>query len=160
MKSVFTPATRPALGVIVRQQWMQALGGATQAGAFVGNLVWILVALVAAVLLATMNLVTVRERFDELAIRRVEGARRRDVALQVTLESMGTSFVGGLLGLPLGALAARVLAHIVDFPFRFDLRYAGVAVGVAVGIGALAALLPAWRAASIDPARVLARRLR
>ena len=108
----------------------------------------------------TMNLVTVRERFDELAIRRVEGARRRDVALQVTLESMGTSFVGGLLGLPLGALAARVLAHIVDFPFRFDLRYAGVAVGVAVGIGALAALLPAWRAASIDPARVLARRLR
>ena len=160
MKSVFTPATRPALGVIVRQQWMQALGGATQAGAFVGNLVWILVALVAAVLLATMNLVTVRERFDELAIRRVEGARRRDVALQVTLESMGTSFVGGLLGLPLGALAARVLAHIVHFPFRFDLRYAGVAVGVAVGIGALAALLPAWRAASIDPARVLARRLR
>ncbi|MGE0190764.1 MAG: ABC transporter permease [Planctomycetota bacterium] len=158
--TVHDPATRPALGVIVRRLWMEALGGATQAGAFVGNLVWMLVALVAAVLLATMNLVTVRERFDELAIRRVEGARRRDVATQVTFESMGTALVGGLLGLPLGALAARVLARIVEFPFRFDMRYAGVAVAVAVGIGALAALLPAWRAASIDPARVLARRLR
>lgn len=160
MDAVHPADVRPALAVIVRRRWMEALGGTTQRGALVGNLIWILVAFVAALLLATMNLVTVRERYDELAIRRVEGARRRDVALQVTGESMATACLGGLLGLPLGALAARILARAVDFPFRFDLRYAGLAVGVAVGIGALAALLPAWRAASIDPARVLARRMR
>ena len=158
--AVDPPQVRPALAVIVRRRWMEALGGTTQQGALVGNLIWILVAFVAAVLLATMNLVTVRERYDELAVRRVEGARRRDVAVQVTAESVATALLGGLLGLPIGALAARVLARLVQFPFRFDPRYAGLAIGVAVGIGALAALLPAWRAASIDPARVLARRMR
>ncbi len=158
--AVHPVATRPRLALRVRKAWMEALGGTTQAGAFVGNLLWMLIALVAAMLVATMSLVGVRERQDELAIRRVEGARRGDVAWQVGFESTIVAVAGGLIGLPLGALAARWLARLVEFPFRFEPRYAGVALAVAATIGALAALLPAWRAASIDPARVLARRMR
>ena len=153
-------AGAPFLATISRRTWMRALGEASSSGAFIGHIVWLLIALVAALLIATMNLVSVRERYDEFAVRRVEGARRSDVAAQVVAESVSTSLIGGLLGLPLGVVGASVLSRLAAFPFRMDMRYAGWVLLIAVTIGALASLLPAWRAASLDPARVLTRRMR
>ena len=115
--------------------------------------------LVACVMISTLNLVAIRERYDELAIRRCEGARRLDVVAQVAAEGLVTSVVGGLAGLPLGVLGADVLARIVIFPFRFDARFAGVAVLVSVVLGLLSSAIPARRAAALDPAAVLSRRL-
>ena len=70
-----------------------------------------------------------------------------------------TALAGGLVGLPLGALGAVVLRRVVDFPFRFEARYAVAATGVSVVLGLLASVLPARRAAALQPARVLTRRL-
>jgi len=153
------PASLAPINVFARKAWMDAFGGSTQTGAFLGNLVWILVCLVACVMVSTLNLVEIRERYDELAIRRCEGARRRDVVAQVAVEGLVTSVVGGLAGLPLGFVGADVLARIVQFPFRFDVRFAGVAVLVSVVIGLLSSAIPARRAAALDPAAVLSRRL-
>lgn len=150
---------RAPVGVFVRRDWMVELGGSTALGTTLGNFVWIVVVLVAAVMLATLHLISVRERYDEVAIRRCEGARRSDVARQITLEGVITSLVGGLGGLPLGSAAARVLRHIVEVPFRFEARYALAATGVSVLLGLLASVLPALRAARLDPARILTRRL-
>jgi putative ABC transport system permease protein len=149
----------PAITSFLRRDWMEALGGKTQSGAFIGNLVWVLIVLVACVMISTMNLITIRERYDEIAVRRCEGARRRDVVAQVTAEGLVTSLVGGLLGLPLGYVGAALLRRLVDFPFRFDPRYAGIAVVVSVALGLLASVVPARRAAALDPAPVLSRRL-
>jgi ABC-type antimicrobial peptide transport system permease subunit len=143
----------------VRGDWMKTLGGTTQAGALLGNAVWILVVLVACVMISTLNLITIRERYDELAIRRCEGARRRDVVAQVTAEGLLVSLAGGLAGLPLGYVAAAAMRRIVDVPFRFDPRYAFVAIVVAMALGLLSSVLPARRAAALDPAAVLSRRL-
>lgn len=147
------------ISVFVRADWIEAMGGVTQTGAYLGNIVWILVVAVGCILVSTLNLVTIRERYDEIAVRRCEGARKRDVVAQVVTESVLTSFAGGLLGLPLGYLAAALMRAIVDIPFRFDPRYAGVAVVVAIGLGLLAGAVPARRTASLDPALVLTRRL-
>ena len=95
---------------------------------------------------------------DELAIRRVEGATTRDVALQVTVEGVMLALVGGLAGLPIGYVGADVLRDIVDFPFRFELRYAAVATGVAILLGLFASVLPARHAARLQPVAVLTRR--
>jgi putative ABC transport system permease protein len=67
--------------------------------------------------------------------------------------------VGGLAGLPLGYAGAAALRRIVDFPFRFEAPYAGAATLVAVVLGLLASVLPARRAARLEPAAVLTRRL-
>ncbi len=149
----------PPVTVFVRNEWIEAMGGVTQSGATIGNIVWILIVLVGCILLSTLHLVTIRERYDEIAVRRCEGARKRDVAIQVTTESVLTSFAGGLLGLPLGYLAAALMRKIVDVPFRFDPRYAVVAVFVAIGLGLIASVVPARRTARLDPAQVLTRRL-
>jgi putative ABC transport system permease protein len=147
------------VGVFVRRDWMQALGGSTQAGALVGNIVWMLVVVVAGVMITTLGLLTVRERYDEIAIRRCEGARRRDVALQIAAEGTATAFVGGGLGLLLGRWGSGVLREVSGIPFRFDAGAAVYAVGVALVLGLVSALLPARRAARLDPARVLGRRI-
>jgi putative ABC transport system permease protein len=148
-----------AVTTFVRRDWMEALGGATQTGALFGNIVWILIVLVACIMLSTLNLITIRERYDELAVRRCEGARKGDIVLQVTAEAVATSVVGGLAGLPLGWAGAALLARIVDFPFRFEGRYALPAIGVAIALGLLSSVVPARRAAALDPAAVLSRRL-
>jgi hypothetical protein len=153
------PDRIPPVTVFVRRTWMDAFGGATQSGAMLGNLVWILICLVACVMISTLNLVTIRERYDELAIRRCEGARRSDVVAQVAAEGLVVSFAGGLMGLPLGYLGAAALRRIVDFPFRFDPRYALVALAVAAALGLFSSVVPARRAAGLDPAAVLSRRI-
>jgi ABC-type antimicrobial peptide transport system permease subunit len=153
------PGLTKGIGVFVRKDWMDALGGQTSQGAFLGNLVWIIIVGVAAIMISTLNLITMRERYDEVAVRRCEGARRRDVALQVTVEGTLTAVVGGLAGLPIGYFGAALLRDIVDFPFRFDPGYAAIATGIAAVLGLFSSVLPARHAARLQPARVLSRRL-
>jgi len=147
------------IGVFVRREWMDALGASTSKGTLVGNIVWIIIVLVAAVMISTLNLITVRERYEEVAVRRCEGARRSDIALQITVEGVAMSFVGGLAGLPLGYVGAALMREIVQFPFRFELRYALWATGIAILLGLFSAVVPARHAAQLQPARVLGRRL-
>jgi putative ABC transport system permease protein len=148
-----------AITTFVRRDWMDAIGGTTQTGALFGNIVWMLIVMVACIMLSTLNLITIRERYDELAVRRCEGARKGDIVLQVTAEAVATSVVGGLAGLPIGWAGAALLARIVEFPFRFESRYALPAIGVAIALGLLSSVVPARRAASLDPAAILSRRL-
>lgn len=147
------------VGIFVRKDWMSMLGGQTATGAALGNIVWIIIVLVAAIMISTLGLITIRERYDELAVRRCEGARRGDLGKQVALEGMITAVIGGIAGLPLGFAGAAALRQIVQFPFRFDLGYAGIATLIAALLGLLASWIPARRAAAIQPARVLGRRL-
>lgn len=147
------------IGVFVRKDWMDALGASTATGAMLGNIIWIIIVIVAVVMISTLNLITIRERYDELAVRRCEGATRRDVALQITVEGVTTAVLGGLAGLPLGYAGAAVLRDIVEFPFRFDPAYAGIATGIAAILGLFSSVVPARRAAKLQPAAVLSRRL-
>src|SRR5207249_3974002 len=74
-------------------------------------------------------------------------------------EGLLVSVVGGLAGLPLGYAAASLMRRIVDVPFRFEPRYAAVAVAVSAVLGLVSSVVPARRAAGLDPASVLSRRL-
>ncbi len=150
---------RGGIGVFVRKDWMDALGASASKGTLVGNVVWIIIVLVAIVMISTLNLITIRERYEEVAIRRCEGARRRDVALQITAEGVMTSLVGGLAGLPVGYVGAAILREIVQFPFRFEFKYAIAATGIAILLGFFSSVVPARHAARLQPARVLGRRL-
>jgi putative ABC transport system permease protein len=149
-----------AVTLFDRKQWMDMLGATSRTGALLGNVVWVIVVLVAAVMISTLNLAGVRERYDEIAVRRCEGARRGHVATQVGVEGVLVALAGGCLGLPLGYVASAVLSRLVDFPFLFDWRHAVAGTGIAAVLGLGASVLPARRAASLEPARVLSRRLR
>ncbi len=111
---------------------------------------------VTAVLLAALGLYgvlaySVAMRRRELAIRIALGAPRRRVASAVVREALGFAVVGGLVGWGLSFGLQRVLAgQLFGVGTADPLVQAGTLVLVAV-VAALAAWIPARRAASVDP---------
>ncbi len=115
--------------------------------------------LMGAVVMANLGLLNALSRSREIAIRRVEGATRFDIALHFLIEGLVLSLIGCALGCGLGMALAELRASIepvTGFTWTFPTSFALVACGVAVLIGLLAALLPALRAASQDPVKGLA----
>jgi len=106
-----------------------------------------------------MMLDSVHERRQEIGVRLAVGARRRDIVVQFFLETFTITLVGGLVGAGLGmagtlALASLEVPDLVPVPI-FSLRIVFVAIGVMLVVGLLSGVIPAWRAARIEPAETL-----
>jgi len=121
-----------------------------------------LLAIVAAVSLfvggiGVMNimLVSVIERTREIGIRMAVGAKPIDVMTQFLVESLVLATVGGLLGLALGAAAAKYMAGYFGWKFFFPATTAAIAFLVAGGVGVVFGLYPAIRASRLDPITAL-----
>jgi putative ABC transport system permease protein len=121
-----------------------------------------LLAIVAAVSLfvggiGVMNimLVSVIERTREIGIRMAVGAKPIDVMTQFLVESLVLAAVGGMLGLALGAGAAKYMASYFGWKFFFPATTAAIAFLVAGGVGVVFGLYPAIRASRLDPITAL-----
>jgi putative ABC transport system permease protein len=121
-----------------------------------------LLAIVAAVSLfvggiGVMNimLVSVIERTREIGIRMAVGAKPIDVMTQFLVESLVLATIGGLLGLALGAGAAKYMAGYFGWKFFFPAATAAIAFFVAGGVGVVFGLYPAIRASRLDPITAL-----
>jgi putative ABC transport system permease protein len=125
----------------------------------------VLFALAAATLviggIGTLNMMldSVHERRQEIGVRLAVGARRRDVTLHFFLETLCVVALGGLLGVGLG-LAGCALLGSLDFPDLVPVpvlswRVVWLALGVMTAVGFGAGVVPAWRAAQVDPAVTL-----
>ena len=108
---------------------------------------------------ANMMLDSVQDRRSEIGVRLAVGARRRDVILQFFLETATVTGTGGLFGILLGVAACLLLGSlevpdVIPLPV---LQWPVVAVGIAVmvGVGFAAGMIPAWRAARVDPAEIM-----
>ena len=121
-------------------------------------MIWIIVLLVTGVMILAVSLVAIRERYRELAIRRTEGARRMHVAGQLLIENLLLSFTAGLLAIGLARwVGGQLEARYLSWPPAFLVHEMALAIGLGVVIGAVATLVPAYRAASLDPVQVLRR---
>jgi putative ABC transport system permease protein len=100
-------------------------------------------------------LVSVIERTREIGIRMAVGAKPINVMTQFLVESLVLATVGGLLGLALGAGAAKYMAGYFGWKFFFPAATAGIAFLVAGGVGVVFGLYPAIRASRLDPITAL-----
>ena len=101
---------------------------------------------------------SVFERTRELGMLRAVGMTRRQARRMVRHESVVTALIGAALGLPLGiGLAALVTVALRDEGLAFDLPVPTITafIAIAVSSGVIAAVLPARRAARLDPLRAL-----
>jgi putative ABC transport system permease protein len=101
-------------------------------------------------------LVTVTERTREIGIRMAVGASRREVLQQFLLEAVLLSLSGGLAGILLGVsmpLSVQYFAEGLRIPI--SITSIVVAFGVSCMVGLIFGLLPANRAARLNPTEAL-----
>jgi len=100
-------------------------------------------------------LVTVTERTREIGIRKALGATRTNILLQFLIEAITLCIAGGILGIALGSGAASLLASVLGWSTPLSASAVSIAFGFSAGVGLLFGLLPARKAASLDPIAAL-----
>lgn len=112
--------------------------------------------LVGGVGIVTIMTIAVAERTGEIGLLMALGARRRTVLLLFLGEAAALAALGGLLGLVLGAgLAQGLHLALPDLPVHTPWSFVLLAEAVAILIGLAAGVLPARRAARLDPVAAL-----
>lgn len=96
-------------------------------------------------------MISVTDRTREIGIRKAVGAARRDIMQQFLIEAMTLTGIGGaigvVVGLVMGKLATMAMSVHADPPWMLTM----IAVSSSVGIGLFFGLVPARRAALLDP---------
>ena len=112
--------------------------------------------LVGAVGMVTLMHIAVAERVAEIGLLTALGATRARILILFLMESVVLSMLGGLSGLAIGSTIAWLLKMLVsDLPVKTQWSYVLVAFGVSVLIGLAAGVIPAIRAARMNPVDAL-----
>jgi putative ABC transport system permease protein len=96
-------------------------------------------------------LVSVTERIREIGLRKALGATPHAIRRQFLVEASTLGLSGGVLGIILGVVGARVLPHFLNQPVTIPPVVGVGALGIALVIGIVAGVYPASRAARLAP---------
>ncbi len=111
---------------------------------------------VGAIGILTVMWIAVRERSSEIGLLRAVGATSGQIYRLFIVESAFLATLGGAAGVIAGiSVVALLQVTLPGLPVRVELDYLVAALVVSVGTGLLSGLLPARRAASIDPVEAL-----
>lgn len=95
------------------------------------------------------------ERRCEIGLRRALGATKGQIRVQFPAEAALLALAGGISGVAIGAAATAVYVHSKHWPAIIPVQAWAGGLAAAVIIGALAALLPAVRAARLSTTEAL-----
>lgn len=96
-------------------------------------------------------LVSVTERTQEIGLRKALGATGQDVLIQFLIEAVMLSAAGGLLGTALGVGGVLLIGTLTPFEAGVSPIAIALAVSISGGIGVIFGVVPARRAAQLDP---------
>ncbi|OKH27393.1 ABC transporter permease [Chroogloeocystis siderophila] len=96
-------------------------------------------------------LVSVTERTQEIGLRKAIGATQDDILIQFLIEAVILSAAGGVLGTVLGVGGVLLIGVFTPFQAGVSPVAIALAVGVSGGIGIIFGVVPARRAAQLDP---------
>jgi len=97
--------------------------------------------------------VSVTERTKEIGLRKALGARPNDILVQFVVEAVTVSLVGGSIGIFIAIGGSMILNRF--FTSEVTLLAVAVAFGFSSLIGIIFGVVPAWKAAKLDPITAL-----
>jgi putative ABC transport system permease protein len=140
--------SQPSAALVARAAAQSALNGL-----FLG--LGAVALLVGGIGVANTMVISVLERRSEIGLRRSLGATKGNIRLQFLSEAILLAAMGGAAGVALGVTATAVYANVKGWATVVPpLAWAG-GLGAAIAIGAIAGLLPALRAARMQPTEAL-----
>ncbi len=111
--------------------------------------------IVGGIVIMNIMFVSVSERTKEIGIRMAVGARRKDILYQFLIESSVISALGGLIGIVLGFVVARIISAATSMPSSVEPVSIVLAMVMSWSIGLFFGIYPANRAAKLDPVEAL-----
>ncbi len=100
---------------------------------------------------ANIMFVSVRERTNQIGLKKAVGAKNRVILAEFLLESAFLCIIGGMIGLTLVFLLTQLLTNVLDFPVFISTSNMALAVIICIIVGVLAGFIPARQAAMMDP---------
>ncbi len=105
-------------------------------------------------------LAAVQERTREIGLRKAVGAKNKDIVFQFLTESAMITFIGGVFGIILGALISFIVSQVAvsmgyDWDFVISFSSILVATLVSIAVGLVFGIIPARRAAKLNPIEAL-----
>ena len=100
-------------------------------------------------------LVSVTERTREIGLRMAVGAHARDILMQFLLEAIVLSMAGGVIGIAVGIVTAKVLSAVANWPTLISPGSIVVAFLFSAAVGIFFGFYPARKASRFDPITAL-----
>ena len=104
---------------------------------------------------ANIMFVTVKERTTQIGLKKAIGARNGMLLAEFLLESAFLCVIGGLIGLLLVLILTKIASALLDFPFFLSPGIIALAIFICIIAGVLAGIIPAIKAAKMDPVEAI-----
>jgi putative ABC transport system permease protein len=142
--------------IVTQEQMMDVLGSILDVLTLAVGALGAISLLVGGVGILTIMTIAVNERTAEIGLLRAVGAGQRQVLLLFLGEAVALASLGGLAGLVIGAGGAWLIgATVPALPTHTSWSYVLLSEALAALIGLLSGILPARRAARLDPIQAL-----
>jgi putative ABC transport system permease protein len=142
--------------IVTQEQMLEVLGSILNIFTYAVGALGGISLLVGAVGILTIMTISVSERSGEIGLLRALGASRRQILLLFLSEALVLSALGGAVGLLLGWSGAILIHTLVPaLPTHTSWYFVLFAEFLSVLIGLLSSVIPAYRAARIDPIEAL-----
>ena len=123
------------------------------------QLIWIasISLLVGGIGVMNIMLVSVTERTAEIGLKKAIGAKKRRIRLQFLTEAAVLTSLGGIIGVASGVGLAELISQMMQIPVSISVPAIIIAVVFSMVIGVIFGLLPAIKAANLNPIEALRR---
>ena len=140
--------------LLEQAQQLQEMSNATNQ-----QLIWIasISLLVGGIGVMNIMLVSVTERTSEIGLKKALGARKRRIRIQFLTEAAVLTSLGGIIGVILGIVLAELISKTNGIPVAISIPAILISVVFSMVIGVVFGLLPAVKAANLNPIEALRR---